>query len=149
MSINPTTKELLGLGHYSGTSYDSFIINTKGGDTFPYHYDIICESSAIIAAIEKDSEGVYSQIKAEPDDLIWRHYFVQRALLSTQKSAPIKHKSEKIEKDILTADEAANLLRMSKKTLQNYASNGKVKSLKDGKFRRKDLDEYLSQKKKK
>ncbi len=106
-------------------------------------------SISIMAAIEKDTEGVYSQIKAEPDDLIWRHYFVERALLSTQKGAPINIKSEKIAREILTADEAANYSRMRKKTLQNYASEGKIKSLKGGKFRRKDLDEYLELKKKK
>jgi excisionase family DNA binding protein len=104
---------------------------------------------SITAAIEKDDEGVYSQIKAEPNDLIWRHYFVKRALLSAQKGAPINNKSEKIEREILTADEAANFLRMKKKTLQNYVSKGRVKSLKGGKFRLKDLKEYLEQKKKK
>ncbi len=104
---------------------------------------------SITASIEKDTEGVYSQIKAEPDDLIWRHYFVQRALLSTQKGARVKNKSEKIEKEILTADEAAIYSRMKKKTLQNYASEGKIKSLKGGKYRRTDLDEYLEQKNKK
>jgi len=104
---------------------------------------------SITAAIGKDTEGVYSQIKAEPNDLIWRHYFVQRALLSSQKNVSIKKQSEKIDKEILTADEAANYSRMKKKTIQNYASQGKIKSLKGGKFRRKDLDEFLEQKKKK
>ncbi len=104
---------------------------------------------SITAAIEKDTEGVYSQIKAEPDDLIWRHYFVQRALLSTQNSVVKINQSEKIDKEILTADEAANLLRMKKKTLQNYVSERKIKSLKGGKFRRKDLEEFMEHKKKK
>ena len=81
--------------------------------------------------------------------MIWRHYFVQRALLSSQKNVSIKKQSEKIYKEILTADEAANYSRMKKKTIQNYASQGKIKSLKGGKFRRKDLDEFLEQKKKK
>ncbi|MBT8378233.1 MAG: helix-turn-helix domain-containing protein, partial [Ignavibacteria bacterium] len=106
-------------------------------------------SISITAAIEKDTEGVYSQIKAEPNDLIWRHYFVQRALLSNQKNDSIAKQSEKFDKEILTADEAANYSRMQKKTLQNYASKRKIKSLKGGKFRRKDLDEFLEQKKKK
>ncbi|MBT8381141.1 MAG: helix-turn-helix domain-containing protein, partial [Ignavibacteria bacterium] len=106
-------------------------------------------SISITAAIEKDTEGVYSQIKAEPNDLIWRHYFVQRALLSSQKNVSIVKQSEKFDKEILTADEAANYSRMQKKTLQNYASKRKIKSLKGGKFRRKDLDEFLEQKKKK
>ena len=104
---------------------------------------------SITAAIEKDTEGVYSQIKAEPDDLIWRHYFVQRALLSAEKGNTGRTNSEKIDKEILTADEAANHLRMKKKTLQNYVAEGKIKSLKGGKFRRKDLEEFLEHKKNK
>jgi hypothetical protein len=104
---------------------------------------------SITAAIEKDTEGVYSQIKAEPNDLIWRHYFVQRALLSTQKKVSISKKSKKIDKEILTADEAANYTRLKKKTLQNYASQGKLKSLKGGKYKLKDLEDFLEQKSKK
>ncbi|MFC2102949.1 alpha/beta hydrolase-fold protein [Bacteroidota bacterium] len=50
LSVNPTTKELFGLGQFSGTFYDLFIINAKGGDAFPYHYDINCESSIITSA---------------------------------------------------------------------------------------------------
>jgi hypothetical protein len=106
-------------------------------------------SISITAAIEKDAEGVYSQIKAEPTDLIWRQYFVKRAMLSGQGSISAPKKSEIIEKDILTSDEAAVYTRSSKKTLQNYASQGKLKSLKGGKFRRKDLDDFLEHKKKK
>ena len=106
-------------------------------------------SISITASIEKDSEGVYAQIKAEPNDLIWRQYFVKRAMISGQESNSPPKKSEIIEKDILTSDEAAVYTRSSKKTLQNYASQGKLKSLKGGKFRRKDLDEFLEPRKKK
>ena len=103
----------------------------------------------ITAASEKDTEGVYSQIKSEPNDLIWRNYFVKRALISSQENIITSKKSEVTEKDILTADEAAVYTRSTKKTLQNYASQGKIKSLKGGKFRRKDLDDFLEHKKKK
>jgi hypothetical protein len=106
-------------------------------------------SISIKAAIEKDTESVYSQIKAEPEDLIWRHYFVKRASLSSQGTISAPKKSEITEIDILTADEAAVYTKRTKKTLQNYASQGKLKSLKGGKFRRKDLDEFLEHKKKK
>lgn len=103
----------------------------------------------IMAAVEKDGEGVYSQIKAEPEDLIWRQYFIKRIQLSSLDTSDDKTKSQGLEKEILNPDEAANFLRMKKKTLQNYASQGKVKSLKGGKFRKKDLEEYLTLKKKK
>jgi len=103
----------------------------------------------IKAYIEKDTEDVYSQLKAAPGDIVWRHYFVQRALLSNLGKIPVSKKSEVTDKDILTANEAAVYTRSSKKTLQNYASKGKLKSLKGGKFRRKDLDDFLEHKKKK
>jgi hypothetical protein len=104
---------------------------------------------AITASIEKDDEGVYSQIKAAPIDLIWRQYYIKRALQSSSASLKENAKVQKITKEILTSDEAANFLRMKKKTLQNYTSQGRVKSLKGGKFRLKDLEEYLEQRKKK
>jgi len=107
------------------------------------------KSIAITASIEKDDEGVYSQIKAAPKDLIWRQYYIKRALQSSSESVKENTKVQKITKEILTSDEAANFLRMKKKTLQNYASLGRVKSLKGGKFRLKDLEEFLEQKKKK
>ncbi len=106
-------------------------------------------SISVKAAIEKDNEGVYSKLKAEPEDLIWRHYFVTRALSSSQETILTSKKSETTGKDILTADEAAVYTRRSKKTLQNYASQGKLRSLKGGKFRRKDLDDFLEHVKKK
>jgi hypothetical protein len=107
------------------------------------------KSIAITASIEKDTEDVYSQIKTEPKDLIMRQYYIKRALQSSTESVKEKTKVQKFTKEILTADEAANFLRMKKKTLQNYASQGRVKSLKGGKFRLKDLEEYLEQRKKK
>jgi hypothetical protein len=106
------------------------------------------KSIAITAAIEKDTEDVYSQIKTEPKDLIMRQYYIKRALQSSSESVKEKTKVQKFTKEILTADEAAIYSRMKKKTLQNYASEGKIKSLKGGKYRRTDLDEYLEQKKK-
>jgi hypothetical protein len=104
---------------------------------------------AITASIEKDDEGVYSQIKAAPIDLIWRQYYIKRALQSSSASVKENAKVQKITKEILTSDEAANFLRMKKKTLQNDTSQGRVKSLKGGKFRLKDLEEFLELKKKK
>jgi S-formylglutathione hydrolase FrmB len=47
LSINPFTKELFGLGRYSGTFYDFFIINETGGDAFPYLYNINGITTAI------------------------------------------------------------------------------------------------------
>ena len=140
-------------GYYTIDSDDEVIVDIYFGakDTLIYSFynPTRRNTISITAAIEKDTEGVYSQIKAEPDDLIWRHYFVQRALLSAEKANTQATKTDNIEKEILTADEAANHLRIKKKTLQNYVSERKLKSVKGGKFRRRDLEEFLEHKKKK
>ena len=69
--------------------------------------------------------------------------------MSAEKANTQATKTDNIEKEILTADEAANHLRIKKKTLQNYVSERKLKSVKGGKFRRRDLEEFLEHKKKK
>jgi len=50
LSVNPGTKELFRLGKYSSTLYDLYIINSQGGDSFPYLYDIASQSGTIISA---------------------------------------------------------------------------------------------------
>jgi len=129
--------------------YVDIYIGPKDTLIYSFYNPTRRKSIAITAAIEKDSEGVYSQIKAEPEDLIWRQYYVKRALQSSSESMKENTKVQKFTKEILTSDEAANFLRIKKKTIQNYASQGRVKSLKGGKFRLKDLEEFLEQKKKK
>lgn len=109
---------------------------------------------SITASSEKDNENVYSKLKSDLTDIYLRKYFIKLAKKDFDKfleNMP-KQKEIKEEKSILTADEAAKYLRMSKKTLQNLASVGKIKNLKGGKYRLQDLDIYLesgSRKKKK
>jgi hypothetical protein len=59
LSVNLTTEELFGLGRFSSTIYDLFIINAKGGEAFSYQYDINCESSIIYAAAFSDDSLLY------------------------------------------------------------------------------------------
>ena len=37
-------------------------------------------SIAITASIEKDTENVYTKLKSDPKDIIWRQHFIRRAL---------------------------------------------------------------------
>jgi hypothetical protein len=129
--------------------YVDIYIGAKDTLIYSFYNPTRRKTIAITASIEKDDEGVYSQIKAAPKDIIWRQYYIKRALQSSSESVKENTKVQKITREILTSDEAANFLRMKKKTLQNYASLGRVKSLKGGKFRLKDLEEFLEQKKKK
>jgi len=50
---------------------------------------------SITAAIEKDDESVYSKIKAAPKDLIWRQYYIKRALQSSSEKCERNHQSSK------------------------------------------------------
>ena len=50
LSVNPATEELFSLGKYSNSLYDLYIINSQGGDAFPYQYDITSQSSRITSA---------------------------------------------------------------------------------------------------
>lgn len=101
----------------------------------------------IRANLVKDNEDVYGQLRANPTDLIWRQYFIKRAITPIDQifnpPHPQKKQEVKKEKPILTAKEAAEYLRMNPKTLQNYASEGKIEKLKGGKYRKEALDKYL------
>jgi hypothetical protein len=98
----------------------------------------------ITTRIEVDDEDMPKKLGMNPKDLIWRNYFVKRAQgKNLDKNIPRKIE-DKIERDVMTAKEAADYLRINIKTLQNYASEGKVETIRGGKYRKEDLDEYLN-----
>lgn len=101
---------------------------------------------SITASSEKDDENIYSKLKSDLSDIIWRKYFIKCAMIDIEKffSNLPAHKEVLKEKSILTADEAANYLRKSKKSVQNLASQGKIKKVRGGKYRLEDLDSYLN-----
>ncbi len=100
----------------------------------------------ITAASVKDDENIYSKLKSDLSDIIWRKYFIKCAMIDIDKffSNLPAHKEVLKEKSILTADEAAKYLRKSKKSVQNLASQGKIKKVRGGKYRLEDLDSYLN-----
>lgn len=118
-------------------------------DTLIYTFYNLSEQNVIevIARIVEDDEGIAQKLRTDPKDLVWRKYFIKRAQNMDTPNVKPKKAAEKTEHEILTAQEASDYLRISKKTLQNYVSQGKVKSLRSGKFRKKDLDSYLESKK--
>jgi len=100
----------------------------------------------ITAASVKDDEDIYSKLKSDLSDIIWRKYFIKCAIIDIEKffSSLPAHKEVLKEKSILTADEAANYLRKSKKSVQNLASKKIIKKVRGGKYRLEDLDSYLN-----
>ena len=102
----------------------------------------------IRAKLIRDTENIYETLRSNTDDPMWRKYFIKRAIssitdffkaenskTSTTRSTPTR--------EVLTAAEAADYLRIKVKTLQNLASQGVIPKLRGGKFRKNELDAYL------
>ena len=117
-------------------------------DTLIYCFYNISDSTNLVvtAIIETDDENIAQKLKSDPEDIIWRNYFIRRAMnLDKVVKTPVT-KAKKQEHEILTADEAAEYLRIDVKTLQNYVSSKKITSLRGGKFRKAHLDLFLEKK---
>jgi excisionase family DNA binding protein len=102
---------------------------------------------SITAAIEKDDQKVYSKLKSDPKDIYWRQHFVRLAM---EKIDSEKSKSKLSE--YMTVDEVAKLLKLSKKTIRNWTSEGKIPSVKLGsavRYRKTQIDNWSAAKEKK
>lgn len=99
------------------------------------------DNITITVKIEIDKDDIVTKIKNSPRDIHLRKYFIN--ITKEGYGIPIKEKPTVDNKSILTAEEAAKYLRIGKRTLQNYVSQGKIKALKGGKFSKEDLDKYL------
>jgi len=102
---------------------------------------------SITAAIEKDDESVYSKLKSDPTDIYWRLHFVRLAMDKIDSE-----KSESRPSEYMTVDEVAKLLKLSKKTIRNWTSEGKIPSVKLGsavRYRKTQIDNWSAAKGKK
>lgn len=77
----------------------------------------------LTAKLVDDTEGVYSKIKSDPTDPIWRQYFVRRALVHLDASTPPPPKQYP---EYMTAIQAADYLQVEVKTIRNWTSQGKI-----------------------
>ena len=98
----------------------------------------------LTAELVKDTEGVYSKIKSDPTDPIWRKYFIRRALVQLDGSAqpPPKQYPE-----YMTAVQAADYLQVKVKTIRNWTSQGKIPVSKIGgtaRYSKTALDEKMA-----
>jgi hypothetical protein len=106
------------------------------------------EAITIRCRIVVDSDNTHQKLKSNPDDIFLRIYFLECAKKSNSISKFDKTR-ELADDAILTAEEAADLIGITKKTLQNYASDGAVKKLRGGKYKKSDIDFFMQQNKSK
>ncbi len=83
----------------------------------------------LTAKLIEDTEGVYSKIKSDPADPIWRQYFIRRALARLDGSGQPPPKQYP---DYMTAMQAADYLQVKEKTIRNWTSQGKIPASKIG-----------------
>lgn len=98
----------------------------------------------LTAKLVEDTEGVYSKIKSDPTDPIWRQYFIRRALVQIDGSTqpPPKQYPE-----YMTAVQAADYLQVQVKTIRNWTSQGKIPVSKIGgtaRYSKTALDEKMA-----
>ncbi len=101
---------------------------------------------SITASIEIDRQ-VYSKIKSDLSDIHWRQHFVRLAMDKIDDQ-----KSESKISEYMTVDEVAKLLKMGKKTIRNWTSQGKIPSVKLGsavRYRKTQIDNWSAAKEKK
>jgi len=102
-------------------------------------------STRVRMTIADDQDGIYSKIKAYPDELEYRYFFIQQAM---ERANPTPGK---FDRDILTAQQAADLLQVAPGTIANWTSEGKIPVVYAGsspRYRRSDLEAWLEGKKK-
>ena len=105
------------------------------------------DNIVLTAKLVEDSEGVYSKIKSDPTDPIWRQYFIRRSLVYLDASTPLPPKEYP---EYMTARQAADYLQVEGKTIRNWTSQGKIPASRIGgtvRYSKVALDEVMAPKK--
>jgi excisionase family DNA binding protein len=117
------------------------ITATDGSLIYEFYNPSSTESVTITATCAEDTEGIYSKIQANPDDLEYRQYFIKLAMDHTESFSKMK------DRDIMTAKQAADYLGIAPGTIANWTSDGKIPVVYAGaspRYRREELDNWLN-----
>ncbi|MBT3897020.1 MAG: helix-turn-helix domain-containing protein [Candidatus Marinimicrobia bacterium] len=111
---------------------------------FVYLFQNLSDRSfiTITAKLERDSENDFELIKSNLSDLEWRQYFLRKSLVNTQSI----NKPQKITPEIMTADQLADYLQVSSKSIRNWTSNGSIpvsKIMGTARYVKKEIDSFL------
>jgi excisionase family DNA binding protein len=95
--------------------------------------------------MSEDKEGIFTKIRNNSGDIIWRQYFIKRATKKIDVSAP---PPSRLFPENMNAEEAAEYLNIEIKTLRNWTSSKKIPFSKIGgtvRYRKSDIDAFLKQ----
>ena len=74
--------------------------------------------------VYKDKNNIYQKLKTNPEDIYFRHHFINRALANANRTFEVAD-SESY-RELMTGDQTADFLQIGKKTFQNWVSDGKI-----------------------
>ena len=111
---------------------------------FVYCFQNLSDRSFITirAKLAPDSENEFDLIKSNLSDLEWRQYFLRKSLLNTQSIS----KPQKAIPDIMTADQLADYLQVSPKSIRNWTSKGDIPVAKikgTARYVKEEIDSFL------
>ena len=107
-------------------------------------YNSITAKITITGKIVLDNRGIYTKIKANPDDLELRNYFLKSSLVKASKSDQYKPQTP----DLMNVQEVAEYIRVKPKTVYNWVNAEKIPVTKVGgrsKFRKAEMDKWLDE----
>jgi len=115
------------------------LITKEGGLLYQFYNASDQQTVSVKVKIADDKDGVYSKIKTHSDDLEYRQYFLKEAM---RKPGVGKLQKPKVEyPDLMTAEQVAEYLQISPKTVRNKTSSGEIKSHLIGGVRRYKKEE--------
>lgn len=105
------------------------------------------ESISISCKLVEDIDNIYSKLLTNPDDLYWRQYFINNAMMRNDDAGNIIRPV----RDLMNQDQLADYLQVSKKTIQNWTAYGKIQYEKipgtgEVRYRKADIDLALKTK---
>ncbi len=91
-----------------------------------------------------DTENTWQKIFAYPDDLHWRQFFIKQAMAGNVSSSESLH----LPRELMNQDQIADYLQVTKKTIQNWTTNGiipfeKLPGTREVRYRKSDIDVLL------
>ncbi len=117
------------------------ILANDGALIYEFYNASNSDGIVITATRSQDTDNIYSKIKANPEDLEYRQYFIRRALKKPGYSK--FDEPQFVYPDIMTAEQVAQYLQLSLSTVRNKTSTRELPSVKiagSTRYRKADID---------
>jgi len=126
-------------GPTSNITYDLFY--GQEGLIYSFYSDLL-DTISFKIKVDEDVNKVYQKIKTNPEDIFYRHHFINRALANANKTfAEVDSENYP---ELMTKAQTAALLQTDLKTFSNWVSDGKIQFTVIGKKRYFKKSEILN-----